>query len=92
MLDSFTVPTNQRVLVGLATGDDSGVYRLTDEIALVQTVDMITPVVDDPYTFGQIAADGLDSTVVNENVTGVFRAFVDDAGVRNEDGFHGASF
>jgi selenide,water dikinase len=43
-------------MVGLATGDDSGVYRLTDDIALVQTVDMITPVVDDPYTFGQIAA------------------------------------
>ncbi|MEE9226295.1 MAG: selenide, water dikinase SelD, partial [Acidobacteriota bacterium] len=38
------------------TSDDAGVYRLTDETALVQTVDYITPVVDDPYRFGQIAA------------------------------------
>lgn len=44
------------MLVGLATGDDAGVYRLTDELALVQTVDFISPVVDDPYLFGQIAA------------------------------------
>jgi len=44
------------VLVGLHTGDDSGVYRLSGDLALVQTVDFITPVVDDPYLFGQIAA------------------------------------
>lgn len=44
------------LLVGLATGDDAGVYRITDELALVQTVDFISPVVDDPYLFGQIAA------------------------------------
>lgn len=44
------------VLVGLDTTDDAGVYRLTDEIALVQTVDFFTPIVDDPYMFGQIAA------------------------------------
>lgn len=44
------------VLVGLETSDDAGVYRLTDELALVQTVDYFTPVVDDPYMFGQIAA------------------------------------
>jgi len=36
--------------------DNAGVYRLTDQLALVQTVDFLTPVVDDPYTFGQIAA------------------------------------
>ncbi len=36
--------------------DDAGVYRLTDELAMVQTVDYFTPIVDDPYTFGQIAA------------------------------------
>ena len=41
--------------MGLEYGDDAGVYRLTDEIALVQTVDFFTPIVDDPYTFGQIA-------------------------------------
>lgn len=44
------------LLVGLDTSDDAGVYRLTDDIALVQTVDYFTPVVDDPYMFGQIAA------------------------------------
>src|SRR5207249_4517372 len=38
------------------TADDAGVYKLTDEIALVQTADFFTPIVDDPYTFGRIAA------------------------------------
>lgn len=44
------------LLVGTATSDDAAVYRLNDEIALVQTVDFFTPVVDDPYDFGRIAA------------------------------------
>jgi selenide,water dikinase len=44
------------VLVGTDTGDDAGVYRLSSETALVQTVDFFTPIVDDPYTFGAIAA------------------------------------
>lgn len=44
------------VLVGTATADDAGVYRLNDELALVQTVDFFTPIVDDPRTFGRIAA------------------------------------
>jgi len=44
------------VLVGTSTADDAGVYRLSDEVALVQTVDFFTPIVDDPYTFGAIAA------------------------------------
>jgi selenide,water dikinase len=44
------------VLVGFDHADDAGVYQLTPEQALVQTVDFFTPVVDDPYTFGQIAA------------------------------------
>jgi len=44
------------VLVGLETSDDAGVYRLNDEMALVQTVDFFTPIVDDPFTFGQVAA------------------------------------
>jgi len=42
--------------VGLETSDDAGVFRLTDELALVQTVDFITPTCDDPFLFGQIAA------------------------------------
>ena len=42
--------------MGLERADDAGVYRLTDDLAIVQTVDFFTPIVDDPYTFGQIAA------------------------------------
>lgn len=48
--------THPDLLVGIETADDAGVYRLTPEIALIQTVDFFTPVVNDPYTFGQIAA------------------------------------
>lgn len=44
------------LLVGASTSDDAAVYRLNDQIAIVQTVDYFTPVVDDPYTFGQITA------------------------------------
>jgi selenide,water dikinase len=44
------------VLVGFETSDDAAVYRLTDELALVQTVDFFTPIVDDPALFGQVAA------------------------------------
>ena len=47
---------NENVLIGFDTADDAGVYKLTPECALVQTVDFFTPVVDDPYTFGAIAA------------------------------------
>jgi selenide,water dikinase len=47
---------NANVLVGFDTADDAGVYQLTPECALVQTVDFFTPIVDDPYTFGAIAA------------------------------------
>jgi selenide, water dikinase len=48
--------SNPDVLVGYDTSDDAGVYRLTPELALVQTVDFFTPIVDDPYTFGAISA------------------------------------
>jgi selenide, water dikinase len=44
------------LLVGFDTGDDAGVYRVNDELALVQSVDFFTPIVDDPYDFGRIAA------------------------------------
>jgi len=44
------------LLVGLDTSDDAGVYKLNDELAIVQTVDFFTPIVDDPYDFGQVAA------------------------------------
>jgi selenide,water dikinase len=51
------------VLVGFDHADDAGVYQLTPETALVQTVDFFTPIVDDPYTFGQIAATNALSDV-----------------------------
>ena len=44
------------MLVGFDQADDAGVYRIAPDTALVQTVDFFTPIVDDPYTFGQIAA------------------------------------
>ena len=47
---------NENVLVGFDTADDAGVYRLSANLALVQTVDFFTPIVDDPFTFGEIAA------------------------------------
>jgi len=47
---------NKNLIVGIETSDDAAVYKLTDEIAVIQTLDFFTPVVDDPYTFGQIAA------------------------------------
>lgn len=47
---------NPNLLVGIETSDDAGVYRLNNSQAIVQTVDFFTPVVDDPYFFGQIAA------------------------------------
>jgi selenide,water dikinase len=48
--------SDPNLLVGTETGDDAGVYRLTDEIAIVQTIDFFPPVVNDPYVYGQIAA------------------------------------
>ena len=48
--------TDPQVLVGHQSGDDAAVYRLNDELALVQSVDLFPPVVDDPYSFGQISA------------------------------------
>jgi selenide, water dikinase len=60
MLDSILrrlpLPNDPNVLVGFSTNDDAGVYLLGEGLALVQTVDFFTPIVDDPFTFGQIAA------------------------------------
>jgi selenide,water dikinase len=49
-------PSDPNLLVGIETADDAAVYRLTDEIAMINTIDFITPPVDDPYWFGQISA------------------------------------
>ena len=48
--------TNDNVLVGFDGKDDAGVYKISDKLALIHTTDFFTPVVDDPYTYGQIAA------------------------------------
>lgn len=48
--------TNENVLVGFEGKDDAGVYKISDKLALIHTTDFFTPVVDDPYVFGQIAA------------------------------------
>lgn len=55
--------TDARVLVGFDTSDDAGVYLLADDVALVQTVDFFTPIVDDPFLFGAIAASNSLSDV-----------------------------
>ena len=50
------IPYNKNVLIGMDTMDDAGVYKLSDDVALIQTLDFFTPIVDDPYTYGRIAA------------------------------------
>ncbi len=52
----MTFPSDENVMVGLERADDAGVYKISDDLALIQTVDFFTPIVDDPYWFGQIAA------------------------------------
>ena len=52
-LPSYNDP---RIISGISDGDDAGIFKITEEITIVQTVDVFTPCVDDPYTFGQIAA------------------------------------
>jgi selenide,water dikinase len=56
VLSKLPKQSDPNVLIGFDTADDAGVYRLADDLALVQTVDFFTPIVNDPYTFGQIAA------------------------------------
>lgn len=56
-------PANANLLVGLDTSDDAGVYQLTEDLAIVQTVDFFTPIVDDPYDFGQVAATNAISNI-----------------------------
>jgi len=56
MLDDLPRVDDDRLLVGLSTHDDAGVYRLTDDVAIIQTTDFFPPICSDPYEFGQIAA------------------------------------
>ena len=50
------IPSDPAVIVGLERADDAGVYRISDDLAIIQTVDFFTPIVDDPFQFGRIAA------------------------------------
>jgi selenide,water dikinase len=56
VLSKLPAQNNQNVIVGFENSDDAGVFRLTDDIALVQTVDFFTPVADDPFVYGRVAA------------------------------------
>lgn len=56
VLSKLPRPTDERLLIGCESSDDAAVYQLTDELAVVQTLDFFPPMVEDPYTFGQIAA------------------------------------
>lgn len=63
MLRHLPKPSDPNLLLGIGTGDDAAVYRLSDDTALVLTVDIFTPVVDDPYEYGLIAAANAFSDV-----------------------------
>lgn len=56
ILDKLPKMENKNLIVGIETSDDAAVYKLTEDIAVIQTLDFFTPVVDDPYTYGAIAA------------------------------------
>lgn len=63
LLDGIKVHSDPNLLVGFDKSDDASVYKVTDDLALVQTVDFFPPIDDDPYTFGQIAATNALSDV-----------------------------
>ena len=56
VLQKLPKPTDKKILVGTENSDDAAVYAVTDDIAVIQTVDFFTPIVDDPFQFGAIAA------------------------------------
>jgi selenide, water dikinase len=56
VLAALKLPTHPDLLIGLEVSDDAAVYKIHDQLAMVQTVDFFAPIVDDPYTFGAIAA------------------------------------
>jgi len=62
-LKDLPLVADPNLIVGMEHAEDAGVYRLRDDLAIIQTVDFFTPIVDDPYTFGQIAATNALSDV-----------------------------
>jgi selenide, water dikinase len=71
LLMGLPAATDPNVLVGFENSDDAGVYRLRDDLAIVQTVDFFTPIVDDPFDFGRIAATNALSDVYAMGATPV---------------------
>jgi selenide, water dikinase len=71
LLARLPATADPNVLVGFQTSDDAGVYRLRDDLALVQTVDFFTPIVDDPFDFGRIAATNALSDIYAMGATPV---------------------
>jgi len=63
LVQALPQPSDPNLLVGVSTSDDAGIYRLREDLALVQTADFFTPIVDDPYDFGRIAATNALSDV-----------------------------
>lgn len=56
VLRQLPAAIDPNLLVGIETSDDAGVYRISDELAIISTLDFFPPIIDDPYTFGQVAA------------------------------------
>jgi selenide, water dikinase len=71
LLAGLPAGSDPNVLVGFETADDAGVYRLRDDLALVHTVDFFTPIVDDPFDFGRIAATNALSDIYAMGATPV---------------------
>ncbi|MCD6345853.1 MAG: selenide, water dikinase SelD [Bacteroidales bacterium] len=72
VLKKMPIAKGPNILLGAETADDAAVYRLNDELALVQTVDFFTPVVDDPYLFGAIAATNALSDIYAMGAQAIF--------------------
>jgi selenide,water dikinase len=63
LLGTLPAPRDPNVLIGSATSDDAAIYRLSDDVALITTTDFFTPIVDDPFDFGRVAATNALSDV-----------------------------
>ena len=72
ILKNIPILQNPDILVGIETSDDAAVFKITDDIAIVQTLDFFTPIVDDPYDFGAIAAANAISDIYAMGATPLF--------------------
>ena len=69
-MSGLDIPSDPNLIVGIETADDAGVYRLSDALALVQTVDFFTPIVDDPFDYGRISALNSQMNEISEQGIG----------------------